>query len=389
MRIRNDWYRLLAGLALATWMSLVAGELVGARRTHAAEEERPGNAVKAAADFRAYDGFDGKLVLKWEPVRHDPTHVSLVKHPGKLTITSQRGTIHGNEKADALSQGTQAKNLYLIRNPASQGGDFVVTTRIDSFAPTTNWQQAGLMIYDDDDNYLKCDLEWDRRAPSAVVPVLLRETNQQSDFFSVVPPREAESYWLRVTKHGKLYQYAYSTDGQNYGVVGEKPWGNGAPKWVGAFAKNGGNPLAADIDAQFDFFEVRSLTDAEKNDPVHLERQKLQGVWEVVSFRTSGKAVDAPLSRFAFDDGQLTVSEKTETLKTEYTLEVAAKPKQLTLSAFFSQQGTPVRAIYSLEGDTLVICLDPRPGAAPPTELETKESDGRFLITLHRAKKGD
>ena len=64
-----------------------------------------------------YDGFEGKLALNWEPVRHDPTHVSLVKHPGKLTITTQRGTIHGNEKADVLSGGTPAKNLYLIRNP--------------------------------------------------------------------------------------------------------------------------------------------------------------------------------------------------------------------------------------------------------------------------------
>jgi uncharacterized protein (TIGR03067 family) len=389
MHTRNHWCRPLAGLALATWMSLVAGELVGARRTHAAEKERPSNAAKAAPDFRAYDGFDGKLVLKWEPVRHDPTHVSLVKHPGKLTITTQRGTIHGNEKADALSQGTQAKNLYFIRNPAPQGGDFVATTRIDSFAPSINWQQAGLMIYDDDDNYIKCDLEWDQRAPAAVVPVLLRETNQQSDYFSVIPEGNPQSYWLRVTKHGKLYQYAYSTDGQNYAVVGEKPWGNGAPKWVGIFAKNGGNPAAADIDAQFDFFEVRSLTDAEKNDPVHLEQQKLQGAWEVVSFRVSGKPADAPLSRFAFDDGQLTVSEKTETLKTEYTLDVAKKPKQLILSAFFSQQGTPVRAVYCLEKDTLVICFDPRPGAAPPPELETKESDGRFLITLHRAKKSE
>jgi uncharacterized protein (TIGR03067 family) len=371
-------------------MSLVAGELARARDTFTAKEERPSNAAPAGTEFRLYDGFDGKLALKWEPVRHDPSHVSLAKHPGKLTITTQRGTIHGNEKADALSGGTQAKNLYLVRNPASQGGDFVMTTRIESFAPTTYWQQAGLMIYDDDDNYVKCDLEWNRQAPSELVPVFLRETDQQSHYFSVTPEQESNSYWLRVTKRGRLYQYAYSTDGENYNVAGERPWGNGAPKWVGIYAKNGGNPLAADIDVQFDFFEVRSLTDAEKNDPVHLERQKLRGAWEVVSFSVSGKPVDvAALSQFAFDDGQLTVREKTETLKTEYTLDVAKKPKQLVLSAFFSQEGRPVRTIYSLKEDTLTICLDPRPGAAPPTDLETKEGDGRTLITLRRATQND
>ena len=324
------------------------------------------DAPQAGTGFPAYDGFDGKLALRWEPVRHDPTHVSLVKYPGKLTITTQRGTIHGNEKADAASEGTQAKNLHLIRNPASQGGDFVMTTRIESFAPTTNWQQAGLIVYDDDDNYVKFDLEWNPQAPSEVAFLFLRETDQQSDMFSVIPERESESYWLRVTKRGKLYQYAYSTDGENYTVAGAKPWGNGGPKCVGIYAKNGGNPDAADIDAQFDFFEVRSLTDAEKSDPVHLERQKLQGAWEVVSFSMSGKPIkEASLDRFVFDDGQLVIGHGTETLKAEYTLDIAKKPRQLALSAFLSQQGTPVRAVYSLNEDTLMICVDARPARLP------------------------
>jgi uncharacterized protein (TIGR03067 family) len=314
----------------------------------------------------------------------------LVKHSGKLTITTQRGTIHGNEKADLLSGGTQAKNLHLVRNPASQGADFVMTTRIESFAPSTFWQQAGLIVYDDDDNYLKCDLEWNQNAPSQVVPVFLRETKQESDFFSVNPERESRTYWLRVTKRGKFYQYAYGTDGENFTVVGEEPWGNGEPKWVGIFAKNGGNPLAAEIDAQFDFFEVRSLTDAEKNDPLYLERQRLQGAWEVVSFQMSGKTVDdAPLSQFVFDHGEVTVQETAKTLKTEYTLEVGKEPKQLVLSALFSQRGRPVRAIYSLKEGTLMICLDPSPGAASPKDLETKEGDGLLLITLRRLEKDD
>ncbi len=390
MHFRSTRCRSLAGLVLATWMGLVVGELVAPRDLDAAERQRSGNAGESGIEFREYDGFDGELALKWEPIRHDPTHVSLTKHPGKLTITTQRGTIHGNEKVDDLSEGTQAKNLYMISNPAKQGGDFVMTTRIESFAPTTNWQQAGLMIYDDDDNYVKCDLEWNRQAPSQVVPVFLQETDQQSDYFSVMPKEESESYWLRVMKRGKLYQFVYSTDGDSYTVVGEKVWGNGAPKRVGIYAKNGGNPLAADIDAQFDFFEIRSLTRDERNDPRHLDRQRLQGVWKVTSFQSSGESVDdAPLSQFAFDHGQLTIKEKTRTLVTEYTLDVAKKSKQLVISALGAQQGRPVRAVYSLTGDTLKICLDPRPGAAPPADLETKQGDGRMLITLHRAKKND
>jgi uncharacterized protein (TIGR03067 family) len=389
MNVRHVRGRHQIWRAQVTWLIFVAGA-IGSTWHVQAGEAGPSEGDRPEAEFRLYDGFDDELSLEWEPVRPDPTRVSLTKHPGRLTIITQRGTIHGNEKADVLSGGTQAKNLYLIPNPASSGGDFVMTTRIESFAPSTYWQQAGLMVYDDDDNYLKCDLEWNQGAPSEVVTVFLRETNQQSDYTSLAPEKESDSHWLRVTKRGKLYAYAYSTDGEKYTVVGEKPWGTEAPKWVGIFAKNGGNPLAAEIDAQFDFFEVRSLTDAEKNDPLYVERRKLQGDWDVVSFSASGKSVDnAPLSRFSFDDVQLTITEMGKTLKTGYTLDVAANPKQLRLAAFADPQAGPVRAIYSWEEDGLIICLDPRPGAATPQNLETNPGDGRLLITLRRAEKDD
>ncbi len=75
----------------------------------------------------AYDGFDGKLGLNWKPVRPDPSHVSLTKTKGALTITTQRGSIHGEETKDAFGEGIKAKNLYVIDNPLAPGGDFVVT----------------------------------------------------------------------------------------------------------------------------------------------------------------------------------------------------------------------------------------------------------------------
>lgn len=381
MAVRASWSQVCLSLALTAW---IGGEGVGIL---AAEADQGGGTATAGADFRIRDDFEGELALAWQPVRPDPTHVSLDKHSGKLTIRTQRGTIHGNEKSDALSQGTQAKNLYLIANPAPKGGDFVLTTRLVSFHPTTSWQQAGLMVYNDDDNYLKCDLEYSRGVASNMVPVFLRETDQKSDFFSAVFKKECDTYWLRVTKRGKLYEYAYSPDDEGYVVVGEKPWGDGAPKFVGIFAKNGGNPLAGEIDAQFEFFEVRPLNDAEKNQPEYLERQKLRGVWDVVTFEMSGKAVeDFALSQFTFDDGEAAVHEKNKTLQTEYTLDTSKSPRQITLVGLFSRRGRPLPAAYVLTDDTLKICLDPRSGSLP-AEVATKEGDGRLLITLHRVEK--
>ena len=335
--------------------------------------------------FRAYDGFDGKLGLEWDPVRPDPTHVSLEKNPDKFTITTQRGSIHGDEKNDAYGEGIQAKNLYLIHNPAGGDGNFVATTCIESFLPTTQWQQAGLMVYDDDDNYLKWDLEWNRNSPAGVTIVFLQETAQRSQVSATMPAADSKKFWLRLTKREDAYQYSFSTDGEKFTVAGEKSWGDGAPKRIGIYAKNGGNPNAGDVDAAFDFFEVRSLTEAEKNDPIYVERKKLRGSWEVVSCELGGKSLaSAPLSRFDFEGLGVTIVEKAQFLKTAYTLDVAKEPKGIRLSALSSSSKTPVGGVYSIEDDILTICIGLDPEASAPSELETKEGDRRLLVTLRR-----
>ena len=335
--------------------------------------------------FRAYDEFDGKLALKWGPVRPDATHASLEKNPGKFTITTQRGSIHGDEKNDAFGEGIQAKNLYLIPNPADGDGDFVATTCIESFSPETHWQQAGLIVYDDDDNYLKWDLEWDRNSPAGVSIVFLQETDGRSDYSATMPEADTEKFWLRLIKRGHAYQYSFSTDGEKFTVAGEESWRDGAPKRIGIYAKNGGNPDASDVDAVFDFFEVRSLTDAEKNDPKYVERTKLRGTWEVVSCKLGGKSLtNAPLSSFAFEGISVTIVEKTKSLKTAYTLDVATEPKGIRLSALSSSSKSPVGGIYSVEDDALVICIELDPEAPAPNELETKEGDRRLLVKLRR-----
>ncbi len=342
---------------------------VGAR---AAEDDAAGE-----PEFRLFDGFDEKLELNWEPVRPDPTHVSVTKNPGKLTITTQTGTLGFDETA----RGGAAKNLYLIRNPAAEGGDFVLTTCIESFKPTTNFQQGGLLVYDDDDNYVKCDMEW---CFGAIRFKYMWETDQRRiDETDRLAP-STERSWIRITKRGKFYERSYSTDGKQFVSSGEVAWGNGAPKWVGIVALNG-VAGADDIDACFDFFEARSLTDAEANDPHYLERRKLQGSWEVVSCRLGGKPLTgAPLSRFKFSGSGVVITEKTQSLATEFTLNVETEPKGLKLAALSSRAKIPASGVYSVKDDTLVVCLGLQPDAPPPAELETNEGDGRLLVTLKR-----
>ena len=87
-----------------------------------AAEPRPGTEevakdTKERSQLILRDDFDGKLTLNWKPVRFDHTHLSVTKNPGKLTITTQQGSIFGDETHDAYGEGVQAKNLFLIENP--------------------------------------------------------------------------------------------------------------------------------------------------------------------------------------------------------------------------------------------------------------------------------
>ena len=59
----------------------------------------------------AFDGFDDQLSLDWEIRNHDPSHVSLEKKPGTLTVTTQEGGFY--------RLNTDCKNLFLVECPAA------------------------------------------------------------------------------------------------------------------------------------------------------------------------------------------------------------------------------------------------------------------------------
>jgi regulation of enolase protein 1 (concanavalin A-like superfamily) len=205
-----------------------------------------------------YDNFDGKLALDWKVVRPDPSHVSLKKVPGTLVITTQRGTIHGKEKEDAVSEGTQARNIHLVDIPFDKGADWTATACVSDFVPETSYHQAGLIVYTGDDDYFKWTYEYNWRKGDGQTFHVVAET-------AGVPvhdqPEKSESglkkYWLRLSKKGDRYEYSWSKDGKEWVAAGEKSWGDGHPKRVGLIAKNGGNKDAKELDAAFEFFELR------------------------------------------------------------------------------------------------------------------------------------
>ena len=196
------------------------------------------------------DGFHKALRSEWKIRREHASHWSLTTKTGALTITTERGALVGSSRS--------YKNLFLIGNPADRG-DFEIRTRLVGFEPSQEVQQAGLICIDDDDNYVKATIEFARGQRRFV---LLREVGGKVVYLQRSMDPQWRTVWLRLRKRGDLYSLATSRDGRVFDWQGELRWPDDAPKYLGLLAKNS-LPLASEIDASFDLFEVRSLAPAE------------------------------------------------------------------------------------------------------------------------------
>jgi len=220
------------------------------REAPAAEVEEP---PAPEPQVLAFDDFDGKLSLDWHILKADPTHFSLSKNPGMLTITTQKGAL-GAERKDY-------KNLFVIDCPTRPGADFEITTSIVSFKPVANWNQAGLICYNDDDSFLKWVYEWtgDNLGSGRLAFTFGRETGGTPAYEWFTVRQRLEKVWFRISKQGNRYAFSTSLDGKSFRRYGNRTWGDGSVKQVGLVAKNGTPSTAPDVDALFDFFEVKAF----------------------------------------------------------------------------------------------------------------------------------
>jgi hypothetical protein len=210
----------------------------------------------------AFEDFDSELSLDWQIINPDPTHFSLTKTPGALTISTQDGGF--------TESATDYENLFLLDYPVAAEQDCQMTTCISSFKPVASYNQAGLIFYEDDDNYLKFDYEYHQTAGGRVFNV---GVETEGHFRNPCFPanQEFDRVWLRVIKRGNRYELFTSLNGEVFeaelypcfdpgGIFQDAvAWGDGRVQRVGLFAKNASRAGAPEIDASFDFFEVKVL----------------------------------------------------------------------------------------------------------------------------------
>jgi regulation of enolase protein 1 (concanavalin A-like superfamily) len=135
-------------------------------------------------------------------VREDPAQWNLTGRPGFLRILSDSGSLYSTYNS--------AKNILLRPAPA---GDFRITTHVD-FAPSEDLQSAGILIYQDDDNYLQL-----RRSFSSSQLVELRRDTAAHGYEGFSRDVTANSIYLRIDREGTRYDAAYSEDGSNWYAV--------------------------------------------------------------------------------------------------------------------------------------------------------------------------
>jgi regulation of enolase protein 1 (concanavalin A-like superfamily) len=215
----------------------------------AAPRGRTETLVVPESKILAFDDFDGKLGLKWDILNADLSNFSLTGKPGALTITTQDG--HFKE-----ANGNY-KNIFLIDTPVAEGQDFQVTTCLSDFRPLEAYNQAGLICWDDEDNYL----EWvyqlmKRRGLNFNAGV---EANGPTRYTYIPAEGPYDKLWLRITKRGKSYECSSSLNGKSFTVRAVENWGDGSPKQIGLFAINGSLTHPPCVDVTFEFFEVAAV----------------------------------------------------------------------------------------------------------------------------------
>ena len=166
-------------------------------------EVEPGERPELHSDEFEGDELDG---CRWDQVvRYDPTTLEVAD--GELLIDTPDGDIF-------MTPNDPVTNLVLQTQP---DGDWTVETALTEEL-VSDFQQAGLMVYLDDDNYVKFDVIADEGADGVNRVELRSEIDgeiQQPEPDIDAPDNDGQ-WWLRLTKEGDEFFGQVSADGEEW-----------------------------------------------------------------------------------------------------------------------------------------------------------------------------
>ena len=191
------------------------------------------------------DEFDGTDVgAGWDVVRRDQ---ALTVSGGALRIPAAAG--------DLYAAGGNAANLVLRDPPAS--GPWTATAKVN-FEALAQYQQAGIIVYGGDDDYLKLgriahttagDEKFEYIHEAAGTP-----DNTTADSTANIAADFPDDYWVQLRYDGTNVTGWYSTDGSNWTQAG-RAWPLPANARIGVFSF-GNTATTAAPEAAFDSFRI-------------------------------------------------------------------------------------------------------------------------------------
>jgi cytochrome c len=191
------------------------------------------------------DEFDGTSLnlCRWSQiVRHEPDGYSVAD--GRLTLPAAHGDFFANGA-------NNNPNILLQPAPA---GEWTAQTRM-TFNPNENYEQAGIVVYGDDANYVKADyVHANGRGLE-----FLREVNDVASGFGgfVGIGDRPTTVDLRVTSDGTTLRAYYRFEGGPWTAYGEPAPLAGVPNpKIGIYANDANATVTSRDDAVFDYFRL-------------------------------------------------------------------------------------------------------------------------------------
>ena len=196
------------------------------------------------------DEFDGGALDKEKfnaIVRDDAATYSM--SDGELKVTTKSGDIY-------TSPNSPTAGPFFLQSPDHAGADWAIETKIDARQLSDGYEQAGLLAYQDDDNYVKWDVISD--AGQTGINRLELRSEKAAAILNPQPqltplPANTGNVWLRLTKTGTAYKGEYSFDGTTWTALAETVSHDMASPDFGLFTL--GNASAGGV-VGFDYFAV-------------------------------------------------------------------------------------------------------------------------------------
>jgi len=164
------------------------------------------------------DEFNGTVGKQWQWIRENKATYSLSKKEGALIITTEPG--------DVSEASNNAKNILL----QSANSDWIAETKLTASRTPLQPENAGLLAYQDDDNFVKLMLRAVVKTrqsrgpvPPATIDLVVEENGiaKSVGFFNLTEPVTGDkSLQLKLEKKGNTYTAYYAINGGAFVKLG-------------------------------------------------------------------------------------------------------------------------------------------------------------------------